>query len=137
MRRLTLARTDFLTRVNVYIDANARKLSAVDVDLPGYSVRLFDIYAPDAWSRIMAAAEQVRAKYNADPVRPLSILQPFVHVVAFDAETETVAQCIDADLRIAESHPEHEVRVDALEDAVDLLMWFDGKPSAVKFAPVH
>lgn len=74
----------------------------------------------------------LRSSYERNPLYAVTTLVPFVRVVAFNGAREAALQSLATDRHVGDTHPEHEVRVDALVDAVDLLAFLDGRPSPIR-----
>lgn len=131
-RNLQLIRTDYVTRTHIYIDSYARNFNAFDVELLGETVRMQNDTMERLWHQVQSVIDGLRARYDAKPLFPLTHLVPFARVIAFDGARESARLSVATNQRVGDTHPEHEVRVDALVDALELLAFIDGRPSPIR-----
>lgn len=131
-RDLQLIRTCYVTRMHIYVDTHARRITAFDVELMGESVRVQNDSLDRLWHQVGSVIAGLRANYNRNPVRPLEHLVPFARVIAVDGAMDSARQSLATGMRVGDTHPEHEVRVDALCDAADLLAFLDGRASPIQ-----
>jgi hypothetical protein len=117
--------------VHIYIDANARQITAFDVELMGESVRVQNDTLERLWHQVGSVIAGLRDNYNRALVRPLEHFAPFARVIAIDGAVDAAKESLEHGMRVGDTHPEHAVRVDALCDAADLLAFIDGRASAV------
>ncbi|MEJ0006625.1 MAG: hypothetical protein WDM77_09770 [Steroidobacteraceae bacterium] len=46
----------------------------------------------ELWPQVMQTLARVRSSYNAEPVLPLTVLQPFARIIMVDVEREQAKQ---------------------------------------------
>jgi hypothetical protein len=143
-RNLQLARTDYVSRQHIYIDVNARRIDCFEVELLAHGCAPIHGDTPEQlWQRVQATVAALRGQYEARPLYPLTVLQPFCVIKCLDLERETAAgrlqvamlaaypQSAEVEERFRADVPEaHGMCVADLCEAHDLLRFLDGQRPA-------
>lgn len=119
MQRLTLIRTDLEGHWHLFCNNHYPKCDSYSVELyPGRSLYLRGPNPDMLWREVLASIAQVRTRRPVNTERPY---RHFAFITMVDSTQDLGMQNLAILQMIAEMHPSHDERVDALCRAADLL----------------
>jgi hypothetical protein len=119
MQRLTLLRTDLEGQWHLYRNNHYPNCDSYSVELyPGQSLYLRGLNPDMLWREVLASIARLQKRPSVNAARPY---RHFAYITMVDSTRDLGMQNLAILQMIAEMHPSHDERVDALCRAADLL----------------